>query len=115
MDFGKLEQQIATALATTRELGNTTNPPAWTENDPVVYADVVTFADVVDLAATDLDLFSAQDQQTIVNIRNRVDAIRDAGPGQFDQNDVSTLIGDAVTAVNLLTRGPCDGFLADPE
>ena len=33
VDYGKLDQQIATALATTRELGNTGNPPAWTEND----------------------------------------------------------------------------------
>jgi Peptidase family M28 len=111
VDYGKLDQQIATSLAVTRELGNTTDLPTWTENDPVVYQDVVTFAGVVDLAATDLSLFSAQDQQTVVNIKNRVDAIRDDGAANFDSNDVSTLIGDAVTAVNLLTRGACDGFV----
>ena len=115
VDYGKLDQQIATALATTRELGNTTNPPAWTENDPVVYEDVVTFAGVVDLAATNIDRFSAQDQQTITNIKNRVDTIRDDGPDAFDSNDVGTLIGDALTAVNLLTRGTCEGFIAAPE
>ena len=85
VDYGKLDQQIATALATTRELGNTTNPPAWTENDPVVYQDVVTFAGVVDLAATNIDRFSAQDQQTITNIQTRVDTIRDDGPDEFEQ------------------------------
>jgi hypothetical protein len=115
VDYGKLDQQIATALATTRELANTTTPPVWTENDPVVYTDVVTFADVVDLAATNLDRFSAQDQQTITNIKTRVDAIRDDGPDEFEQNDVSTLIGDAVTAVNLLTRGTCESFIPASE
>jgi Peptidase family M28 len=115
VDYGKLDQQIATSLATTRELANTTNPPAWTENDPVVYQDVVTFAGVVDLAATNLDRFSAQDQQTITNIKTRVDTIRDDGPAEFESNDVTTLIGDAVTAVNLLTRGTCEGFIAAPE
>ncbi len=115
VDYGKLDQQIATALATTRELGNTTNPPAWTENDPVVYQDVVTFAGVVDLAVTNIDRFSAQDQQTITNIQTRVDTIRDDGPDEFESNDVSTLIGDAVTAVNMLTRGSCESFVAAPE
>ena len=115
VDYGKLDQQIATALATTRELGNTGNPPAWTENDPVVYQDVVTFAGVVDLAVTNIDRFSAQDQQTITNIQTRVDAIRDDGPDEFESNDVTTLIGDAVTAVNLLTRGTCESFVAAPE
>ena len=85
VDYGKLDQQIATALATTRELGNTRNPPAWTENDPVVYQDAVTFAGVVDLAATNIDRFSAQNQQTITNIRTRVDAIRDEGPAAFER------------------------------
>jgi hypothetical protein len=76
---------------------------------------VVTFADVVDLAATNLDRFSAQDQQTITNIKTRVDTIRDDGPDEFEQNDVSTLIGDAVTAVNLLTRGTCESFIPVAE
>jgi hypothetical protein len=115
VDYGKLEQQIGTALATTRELADTTDPPAWTENDPVVYQDVVTFAGVVDLAATNLERFSAQDQQTVLNIQARVDTIRDDGPEEFESNDVSTLIGDAVTAVNLLTRGTCESFIAPPE
>jgi hypothetical protein len=115
VDYSKLEQQIATSVATTRELANTANPPAWTENELVVYDDVVTFAGVVDLAATNLERFSAQDQQTIINIRNRVDAIRDDGPAAFDEADVSTLIGDAVNAVNLLTRGTCESFVPAPQ
>jgi aminopeptidase YwaD len=113
VDYGKLDQQIATALAVTRELGNTTSPPAWTENDAVVYQDAVTFANVVDLAASDLSLFSAQDQQTVLDIKAEADAIRDDGPENFDSGDVNTLIVDALNAVNLLTRGPCDGFLGD--
>src|SRR5215211_1348968 len=48
VDYEKLEQQIATAAAVTRELGDTTQAPAWTENAAVVYQDAVTFANVVD-------------------------------------------------------------------
>ncbi len=68
---------------------------------------------MVDLAASDLSLFSAQDQQTITNIKTRVDAIRDDGAANFDSNDVNVIVGDALNAVNLLTRGPCDGFIGD--
>jgi Zn-dependent M28 family amino/carboxypeptidase len=113
VDYGKLDEQIATALAVTRDLADTNDPPEWTENPAVVYSDAVTFANVVDLAATDLSLFSAQDQTTIQNIKTRADTIRDEGAANFDQNDVNTLVGDALNAVNLLTRGDCDGFLAD--
>jgi Zn-dependent M28 family amino/carboxypeptidase len=113
VDYGKLDEQIATALAVTRDLADTDDPPKWTENPAVVYSDAVTFANVVDLAVTDLGLFSAQDQTTIQNIKTRADTIRDEGAANFDQNDVNVLVGDALNAVNLLTRGDCDGFLAD--
>ncbi len=113
VDFGKLDEQIATSLAVTRELADTDDPPEWTENEIVVFSDVVTLAGIVDLAATDLSQFSAQDQQTILGIKSRMDAVRDAGEANFDSNDIGPLLGDAVTAVNLLTRGQCDGFLGD--
>jgi Zn-dependent M28 family amino/carboxypeptidase len=113
VDFGKLDKQIATSLAVTRELADTNDPPEWTENEIVVFSDVVTFASIVDLAATDLSQFSAPDQQTILTIKSRMDALRDGGEANFDSNDVGPLLGDAVTAVNLLTRGQCDGFLGD--
>ncbi|MBN1528058.1 MAG: M20/M25/M40 family metallo-hydrolase [Thermoleophilaceae bacterium] len=113
VDYGKLQDQINTSLKVTRDLGDTDDPPAWTENDLAVYSDAVTFAGVVDLAASDLSLFSAQDAATITDIKARVDALRDAGEENFDSNDVGPLLGDAATAVSLLTRGACDGFLGD--
>ncbi|HEU0024618.1 MAG TPA: M20/M25/M40 family metallo-hydrolase [Thermoleophilaceae bacterium] len=113
VDFAKLDEQIATSLAVTRELGETSDPPTWTEGLPAVtFDDLVGFADVVNLAYTDVERFSEADQQTITEIRDEVNALVAEGREAFDSSDVSTLIGDAVTAVNLLTRGACDGFLA---
>ena len=34
------------------------------------------------------------------------------GRAAFGSDDVSTLLGDAATAVSLLTRGTCEGFQA---
>jgi hypothetical protein len=113
VDYGKLDQQIHTALSVTRELANTDDPPDWTDNPLATYDDAVTFANVVDLAVSDLSLFSAADANTITAIQGRVDAMRDAGAANFDSNDIGPLLGDAATAVGLLTRGSCDGFLGD--
>ena len=107
VDYGKLEQQIATSLAVTRELANTDDPPAWTENAAVVYADAVTFAGVVDLAATRPEPVLGPGPAD-AHRASRTASTRSAttGPANFDQNDVNVLVGDALNAVNLLTRGP---------
>ena len=34
------------------------------------------------------------------------------GPANFDGTDVSNLLSGAASAVNLLTSGACDGFVA---
>ena len=34
------------------------------------------------------------------------------GQAAFGSDDVNTLLGDAATAVSLLTHGDCDGFIA---
>jgi hypothetical protein len=114
-DFKKLYQQIASAQAVTRRLADMDDPPQFVSGQPLAtYQDLVAFADVVDLAVTNIDRFTAQDQATILDIQETVRGLADEGEAAFDSNDVSTLIGNAASAVNLLTRGSCDGFLSAP-
>jgi hypothetical protein len=113
VDFTKLNHQIAIALRVTRDLANATTPPAFVPNTPVAtYADAVVLQQAAELIWQDRDRFSAQDQQTIDDIRADLTQIVTDGEASFDSNDVSTLLSGAATIViSILPKGPCDGFL----
>ena len=112
VDFFKLEQQIATSLAVTRELANTSNPPAFVGNAPLAnFDDAVVFARVVNRAYVDRSRFSAEDQATIVRVRDAAQKRVSEGRAAFTADDIGPLLGDAATMVSLLTHGSCDGFL----
>ncbi len=82
VDFYKLEQQIATSLAVTRELANTSNPPTFVGNAPLAtFDDAVVFARVVNRAYVDRSRFSADDQATINRVRDAAHEARGRGPG----------------------------------
>src|SRR5919112_1954736 len=117
VDFGKLDQQIAIALRVTRELANTDNPPAFASNTPLVtYADAVVLQRAMELIWRDKDRFSAEDQQTLTNIRADLTRIVLDGRAAFGSEDVSTVLGHAATVViSLLPKGECDGFLTPAE
>jgi len=113
VDFGKLDLQIAVALRVTRELANTTTPPSFASGTPLAtYRDAVVLQRAAERIWLDRDRFSAQDQQTISDIRAELTQIIDDGEAAFGSDDVSTVLGDAATVViQILPKGPCDGFL----
>src|SRR5919112_1801885 len=117
VDFRKLDQQIAIALRVTRELANTDNPPAFAPNTPLVtYSDAVVLQRAMELIWRDRDRFSAEDQQTLTNIRADLTRIVLDGRAAFGSDDVSTVLGHAATVViSLLPKGECDGFLTPAE
>ncbi len=116
VDFYKLEQQTATALSVTRELAGTSTPPIFAANAATAtFDDAVVFSRVVNRAYSDRGRFSQADQDTFTRIRNAAQKRVDEGRAQFGSDDVAPLLGDAVTAVNLLTRGTCDGFLVPSQ
>ena len=54
-------------------------------------------------------------QAQLTTSQQTIQAIVDAGPAAFDQDDVAAMLGNANTAVNLMTSGPCSSFAAEPE
>jgi hypothetical protein len=113
VDFGKLNQQIAIALRVTRDLANTDSPPAFAPNTPpATYADAVVLQRAAELIWRDRARFSAQDQDTLANIRADLTRIVLDGRAAFGSDDVSTVLGHAATVViSILPKGDCDGFL----
>jgi Peptidase family M28 len=113
VDFAKLDQQIAIALRVTRALAKASSPPAFVPGTPLAtYADATALKRIIDLLWNDLDRFSAQDQNTLATVRADLTQIVADGPAAFDSNDVSTILGHAANVViNILPKGPCDGFL----
>ena len=113
VDFGKLNQQIAIALRVTRDLANTDTPPAFAPNTPLAtYADAVVLQRATELIWRDRARFSAEDQDTLANIRADLTRIVLDGRAAFGSDDVSTVLGHAATVViSILPKGDCDGFL----
>jgi Zn-dependent M28 family amino/carboxypeptidase len=112
VDFRKLDDQVQTALATTRELANTANPPAFVAGTPLAtYDDAVASAAVVELAYADRGRFSAADQQTLTQIRDDARRLVAEGRAAFGSDDVGVLLGAAARFVEVLTHGTCSGFL----
>ncbi len=112
VDYGKLRHQTRTALRLTRELANTDAPPAFVAAPaPVTYADALVLQVVGDRLVQDLDRFTPSQQATLLANRATLDAIVAAGPAEFGPDDIGTIVGNTLAVVNLLTSGPCDGFL----
>ena len=113
VDFGKLGQQTAIALRVTRELANTDTPPVFAPGTPLAtYADAVVLQRVMERLWRDRDRFSADDQETLNNIRADLTRIVLDGRAAFGSDDVGTVLGHAATVViSILPKGDCDGFL----
>jgi hypothetical protein len=117
VDFGKLDQQTAIALRVTRELANTDAPPTFASGTPLVsYSDAVVLQRVMERLWRDRDRFSAEDQQTLSDIRADLTQIVVDGRAAFGSDDASTVLGHAATVViSILPKGDCDGFLSAAE
>ncbi len=108
VDFAKLDQQIATATALSRDLVGTDTPPAFDPAAPAsTYGDAVSMLAVTTKAEPDFDLLGPTAAASSVAYIADLQAIVDAGPDAFDEAAVATLLGGAVTFVDALTQGEC--------
>ena len=114
VDFGKLETQMRRAYDVAIELANTTSPPVFvTPGTPLAtYGDAVVLDEVLTSGLADLALFAPVDQTALSNAQAAVHTIVLDGAGNFDSTDVSTLLSNTVTIIDVLTRTACSGFLA---
>jgi Peptidase family M28 len=116
VDFGKLTKQIRIARTVARKLANTNRPPAFAEGTPLAtYDDLVRFANLLERESGDIGRFSPADQATFLSARETARRLVSEGPAAFGSDDVRTLLGNAAATVDILTHGPCDGFLAAPR
>lgn len=114
VDFPKLEQQIRTANALTRDLVATDSVPVFDATAPVsAYSDAVELLRVVEIAQTDLGLFPPDQQVAIAQFQLDLQAIVNAGPEAFDAQAVGTLLGGAAMLVSSLRALDCDPYLSE--
>ena len=112
VDFDKLDEQVATAYATVRELARTATPPAFVPGTPLAtYDDLVEASEVVDRAYADRARFSAADQDALTTIRDDAHRLVAEGRAAFGSDDVGVLLGHAARFIDILTHGTCSGFL----
>lgn len=114
VDFPKLEQQIRTANALTRELVVTNNVPVFDDAAPLSsHEDAVQMLRIVEAAQPDIGRFSPQEQVISEQFLIDLKAIVDAGPEAYDAAAVGTVLGGSSFLVTTLASLDCDPFLAD--
>ncbi|MFT4520823.1 MAG: hypothetical protein ACI9JM_003231 [Halioglobus sp.] len=114
VDFPKLEQQIRTANALTRELVVTDDVPVFDATAPIsVYGDAEELLLIVEAAQTDVGRFPPEAQVTAEQFLIDLQAIVDAGPDAFDAAAIGTVLGGASFFVATLRMLECDPFLAE--
>ena len=112
VDFAKLAKETDIATKVTEDLVAGA-PPAFVGNAPLAtFADAIELQSVVSQALVDIGRFTPAQQTQLQQFMSDLNAVVARGAGQFSQTDITTVLGGAVNAVNLLTSGTCDGFLA---
>jgi hypothetical protein len=97
VDFPKLEQQIRTANAITRDLVATDTVPVLNPSAPLAsYEDADELLRVVVAAQVDFGQFTPEEQVTSEQFLIDLQAIVDAGPDAFDGAAVSAMLSGAV-------------------
>jgi hypothetical protein len=112
VDYFKLGHQSRTALRLARELADADEPPAFTSAPaPVTYEDAVALQVVAERLVRDIDRFTLTQQARLLGNKAMLDAIVAAGPAEFGADDITTIVVNTAGVIDLLTTGPCDGFL----
>jgi hypothetical protein len=114
VDFAKLDQQIAIAVALADELVSTDQPPTFVPDAPVAtYEDAIVMLQIVQLGQVDFDLVTGVDRATLDQYVADLQAIVEAGEAAFDDADVGPLLGGAAMLVEALSQTECDGYIAE--
>lgn len=114
IDHSKLFRQALIATQLTTDLANTNDVPTFTQPPTIAnFDDAVALSEVASLALNDIDRFTVEQQAQLQQIASDLATIVAEGEENFDAADINTLLLSALTAVNLLTTGECDGFLAN--
>ncbi|MEP7203108.1 MAG: M28 family peptidase [Ilumatobacteraceae bacterium] len=115
VDYAKLQEQIVTAEALTRDLMNTDSVPTYDAHPTgATYDDAVSIHRLLLQAQPDFPRFSDEDDEVANQFVAALGTIVDEGTDAFDGADVTALLNGTAKIVNAWASGECDGFLAPP-
>jgi hypothetical protein len=113
VDFGKLDRQVSMAVELARAVGNDDVRPTYEAAAPLAtFADVVAVEAVVSRSLPDAVSLPAWQQAELAEAHAVLLGLIADGPAAFDGNDHGVLFPAVLTLVDLLSSGPCSGFLA---
>jgi Zn-dependent M28 family amino/carboxypeptidase len=116
VDIPKLHEQSKTAQRLAIDLADRDDKPTFVTGLPLAtFADAQSVQSLVHQFEPDIGTFSPADQQTLLARIATIDSVVAAGPAEFDNDAMTSMLLAANDIVNLLTTGPCDGFLAPPD
>jgi hypothetical protein len=108
VDFAKLDQQIVTAEALTRDLIATDTPPVLDPDAPMItYDDASELLELVAAAEPDFGLLGPEARAAVEQYLIDLQAIVDAGPVAFDDVAEGTVLGGAAVLVSALAELDC--------
>jgi hypothetical protein len=115
VDFAKLRAQSDTARRLVVDLASRSDRPTFVSGLPLAtFSDAQSVAALLDRLSADRATFTDADWATFLEKKAVVDSVVAAGPGAFDQTAMTSMLLAINDVVNLLTRAPCDGYLAPP-
>jgi hypothetical protein len=113
VDFGKLDQQIATAVSLAADLADADSVPAFVPDNPVAtYQDAVSMLAVTKVGQADFSLLTPPDQAALDQYVADLQAMVDDGEAAFDDADIGPLLSGAANLVSALATTECDGYVA---
>jgi hypothetical protein len=111
VDFAKLVSQSEIGYRVVAHLAQDPGRPAYTANPAATFGDAETLLALTNAAIVDKARFTASQQATIEQFQASLAAIVAAGPAEFGNDDITTLLTGAASAVSILATGTCEGFL----
>lgn len=112
LDPGKLDEQRDIGIALVDELAAGTTTPVWNPSAPLAdYDDVTVLHELLVQGQADLARFTPSQQATMLSLLATFASIVAEGPAGFDAADVNTVLFGALSLVDILASGTCDGFL----
>jgi hypothetical protein len=112
VDFDKLDQQILTADALSRDLIATDTPPVYDGDAPATtFQDASELLRVITSAEPDFDLLTPEEAAQTEQFLGDLQDVVDAGEDVFDDSAEAVLLGGAVNFVSAMAAAECDpGF-----
>jgi hypothetical protein len=111
VDFWKLRFQVKIGFDAVHKLVEGDRVPFSGTNPVATFENAVTINDIGNRAVADIGRFDPSQQAVLLQFHDALNAIVAAGPANFGEDDIGTLLSAALNFVNIVSTGQCDGLL----